>query len=122
VLVDVVGQHSSEGFRETEERRSARVVRVLRPDGTVQLQFDVAWTAVDIAPDEATVRRFELRDDDGDGHPDMIVSTRGVMATPDVALDDELWPAGPAGDELGEISTAVWRYNIKKDRWIKPAK
>jgi hypothetical protein len=123
VLVDVVGSHSSEGFRESEELEVGRVVRVLRLDHSTQLEFDVQWDAVEISPNDATARRFELRDDDGDGHADLAVSTRDLTATPDVELDDAMWPtAGEPDDTVGPVHTVVWRYDPAKDAWIEPAK
>lgn len=118
LLVDLIGVDIRAGFREGEDVRHTRRVRVFRMDGSEQLAFDVKWTAIDLAPDSATARRFELHDDDADGHPDMRVWTREIVASNDLDLDDEMWPTGPVSEELGEIQISTWRYSEKKDRWI----
>ncbi|HWB76617.1 MAG TPA: hypothetical protein VG755_16745 [Nannocystaceae bacterium] len=118
ILVDVIGAKTSTGFRDSQSIKHSRKVRVLRLDGSEQLAFDVALTEVDMTPNEVIAKRFELGDDNGDGHPDMRVWMRRLM-NDGMDLDDEMWPAGPASEELGEIRVAVWRYDEAKDVWKK---
>lgn len=118
ILIDVVGAKTSAGFRDTENVKHSRKVRVLRTDGSEQLAFDVALTQVDLTPNEVVAKRFELGDDDGDGHPDMRVWTRRLM-NDDLGLDEEMWPPGPPGETMGEVRISVWRYDPAKDVWKK---
>lgn len=121
ILIDVVGEHSSAGFRDSVETDYGRLVRVLRLDGTTQLELDARWTTSEITPSEAIARRIALRDDDGDGRADLVVQSREFAAIHGVKFADDLWPEGDPSEELGSITTAVWRYDTAKDAWIEPA-
>lgn len=64
---------------------------------------------------EATARRLSVRDDDGDGHPDLILETLEWSIWD---CDDEGWPTC---DGLPEPTREVWRYDAAADTWPDPS-
>ncbi len=117
VLVDVVGRAETETQREGSELEVGRIVRVLRRDGSVQLEMRIGWSATTEHGRQVTAQRFYLTDTDADGHPDMVLQRQESRS--DDELDDELWPED-ALDSDGKpqpVITAIKRYDPVTDSW-----
>lgn len=120
ILVDVTGEGSYETMREGEAHEYGRIVRVLRRDGSVQLdlKYDDFWT--DYLQTTVSGYHFYLTDTDGDARPDLVVQEREIHS--DFVAQGALWP-GPdeAAEEdpekLGPVTTKIVRYDPATDTW-----
>lgn len=71
----------------------------------------------------ASYATFALRDETGDGRPDLVVD--GFAYTAPCAVDADGAPTTPTGDarrcEPHDRYHRVWRYARGRDRWVDPA-
>jgi len=119
IVVDVTGKQSALGMHHTDLVRGARDVRIFRLDGSTQLEFAVAWELSEIAPGGGTTRMFEWRDENGDGHPDLVVKAREFEGY-HFRFDDAMWLSSPQEDHVEPISTSVHTYVPSRDEWLPP--
>lgn len=119
VLLDAFGSREGEG-RVGPVLEAWRVFRVVRLDGTTQLDLDDAWFlhGEAQATDEALGRRIWFRDGDGDGNLDVEVEHRWLREPESVDAED-LWPEFGAEPE-GPVTYAVWSYVKASDEWVAP--
>jgi hypothetical protein len=124
VLIDAIGTTSTPEYRTAGEDAFMRLFRVMRLDGTTQLSIDVEWQYSEgISRGEA--QRFAVRDEQGKGRLDLIVSYLDFTLNDEPATPWILWPTPgpdglPEGDELGAVHTEMWPYDAAKDEWVKP--
>ncbi len=119
ILVDVTGEGTFETVREGEASEYGRTVRVLRRDGTVQLELKYEDYFTDYRDGAVSVYHYYLTDTDGDARPDLVVQERDVHS--DFIKEGVLWPgpedAEDAPEKLGPVSTQVIRYDAASDTW-----
>jgi hypothetical protein len=123
ILLETLGHEHTPEFRTGEQNDYTRMFRVLRLDGTTQLALDVEW-GEHMDTVTGTAHRLGLRDDDGDGHPDLVVASRDFEGLAGLELDDLLWPEPePEGGDLevGPTKVVRWTYDAAKDTWVDPA-
>lgn len=117
LVIDVTGRQQALGMHETEIHELGRDLRILRLDGSTQLEFVVEFSISEIAPGYALTRKFELVDDNGDGHPDLLIETRDFTGIVDLEFDDALWLAEGDEEVVGPITLEVRHYLPAKDQW-----
>ncbi len=111
IFVDVVGSYYYEEVRD-EVTEYVRIARVLRRDGSVQLEMRTEYREAFMGGDNEA-RRFYFADADGDAHADVVVQDVDFSGM-EAGVDDELWPALEDGHP---VVSKVTRYDPKSDSW-----
>lgn len=114
VLVDVVGKFGYEEVRDEVTER-VRIARVLRADGSVQLELRTEFREAFMSGDLAA-RRFYFADANADGHADLVFQE--VDDIEESSVDNELWPVVP---DDHPIVTTITHYDPATDAWPRPA-
>jgi len=122
VVLDTIGAKATTDMFGAPALNRAHQLVILGLDGVVHYQLAIA---ADAELPFLVVTRVFVRDDDGDGHLDLIeqkVSEFDDMQCAPLLAADDFWPScNPMGWEQRRSETLVLRYDPATDTWLAPA-